>query len=181
VFDGYAIEANDSYIKVGLVPAGTAELWGSGFTGTSVNGLSLSRLRLNVSGNTADAVGYITFRTGVGGDIYPVGSFSSAVTSYQSGRLTKQLSGDLQVSYSGEINPINATEVWSAPNGVKLTSRIGGNGQFYQHQFAYQGQTLTHIRIFSREMMFSLEVTVMTFLTLRQVTTDLKARVAKIP
>ena len=143
VFDGYAIEANDSYIKVGLVPAGTAELWGSGFTGTSVNGLSLSRLRLNVSGNTADAVGYITFRTGVGGDIYPVGSFSSAVTSYQSGRLTKQLSGDLQVSYSGEINPVNATEVWSAPNGMKLTSRIGGNGQFYQHQFAYQGQTLT--------------------------------------
>lgn len=43
VFDAYATEEYDSYIKVGTVPAGAAEVWDSSFTGVSVNGPSLSR------------------------------------------------------------------------------------------------------------------------------------------
>ncbi len=141
VFDGYLIDANDSYLKVGLTPSGSAEIWGSGFMGDTFEGVSMTRIRFQVGDYSGDASGSIRFGTGIYGDVYTYGSLSSIT--YQYPGVTARLSGNLQFSPDGEITPKNATETATISGGMSVTSKTNSVGDYYQHKITYQGKSLT--------------------------------------
>ena len=141
VFDGYLIESSNDYLKVGLMPSGSAEIWGSGFMGDSVEDVSMSRIRFQVGDYSGDASGSIRFGSGIYGDVYTYGSLSSITSQYPG--VTARLSGNLQFSPDGEITPINATETTTISGGSSVTSKTNAVGDYYQHTISYQGKSLT--------------------------------------
>ncbi len=141
IFDGYLIDSSNSYIKVGLKPSGSAEVWGGGFMGDVVEGISISRIRFEIGRYSGDASGLIRFGSGIYGDIYPYGSLSNIT--YQYPGVIAGLSGNLQFSPDGEITPKNATETTTISSGPSVTSKTNAVGDYYQHKISYQGKTLT--------------------------------------
>ena len=141
VFDGYLVESGNDYLKVGLVPTGSAEIWGSGFLGDTVEGVSMTRIRFQVGDYSGDASGSIRFGSGIYGDVYTYGSLSSITSQYPG--VTARISGNLQFSPDGEITPINATETTTISGGPSVTSKTNEVGEYYQHTISYQGKSLT--------------------------------------